>query len=693
MRFTAGDDLQLVQGGAEFLADLDLGALEVAFVRSPFASARIGAVDLRTASGVSAAGLDLPPITVSGPGLRAGGWPPLARGRVRFVGEAVAAVWAASRYEAEDLAEAVSVDYAEKAEPVHEEAPDGVLFDLEGGSGDVDAARAAAPRLVRRTFGTGRQTPSPLETRGVAASFEAGRLTVWTSTQVPHLVQTLLASSLELPPDSIRVLVPRVGGGFGLKAHVFPEEVVVAALALRLGRPVRWIEDRRENLMASAHAHEEQVTLEAWVTDDGRVLAIEADVTADVGAYSIFPFSAGLEAITTAQTIFGPYSIEAYRFRARGVASNRCPAGAYRGVGMNAGVHATERLLDIIAVELGIDPLEIRRRNAVREFPHRSPAGRDLDSGDYLGLLGKLEAAAGYPDLRADQARAQGEGRLFGIGLCLFNEHSGTGRGEYRERGIGSIPGTDSARVKVGEDGTVEVHTSGAEAGQGHPETLRLLAARELGVAADSVVVVEGDTDSCPAGSGTFVSRGAVGGLTSATRALRLAAAEDLRPGLDVTVTEDPRQVFPSGAHLAVVEIDPLSLIVRVVRYVAVEDCGVVVNQGAVDGQVRGGIATGIGGALLEEIVYGTDEQIQTVTLLDYLLPLASDVPAVELHHLESPSPRTELGTKGVGEGGTIGAFGAVANAVADALKPLAIEPLSLPLSPNALHRLLAGGD
>lgn len=692
MRFREGDAVELVQGRAEFLADLRLDALEVAFVRSPHPFARICDIELGTADGVGAAELGLPPIRIEGPGLSASGWPPLATDRVRFVGEAVAAVWAANRYLAEDLADAVQVEYETvRDEPLHRAAPDGVLFRLSGGDGDLDAARAGAVRRFRRSFRTGRQTPLPLETRGVAAHLQSGRLTVWTSTQVPHLAQSLIAASLGMNPVDVRVVVPRVGGGFGLKAHVFPEELVVAALARRLGRAVRWVEDRRENLMASAHAHEETVTIDAAVTAQGRVVAVEAEVKADVGAYSIFPFAAGLEAITTAQTIFGPYDVGAYRFEARGIASNRCPAGAYRGVGMNAGVHATERLMDIIAAELQLDPLELRRRNAVTGFPHTTAAGRDLDSGDYRGLLDRLEATAGYAELRADQARARAEGRLQGIGVCLFNEHSGTGRTEYRRRGIGSIPGTDSARVRVVTEGVIEVHTSAAEAGQGHPETIRLLAARELGVAGAAVVVIEGDTGSCPPGSGTFVSRGAVGGLTSLTKALRQAAAEDLQPGLDITVSEDPAQVFPSGAHLAVVEIDSLTLVPRVVRYVAVEDCGVIINRAAVDGQVKGGIATGIGGALLEEIVYSPEDQIQTVTLLDYLVPLATDVPDVELDHLETPSPKTLLGSKGVGEGGTIGAFGAVANAVADALGPEGVETLDLPLSPSALHRALAG--
>lgn len=508
---------------------------------------------------------------------------------------------------------------------------------------------------------------------------------------MPHLARTLIARCLRLPEDAVRVITPEVGGGFGLKAHVFPEEVVVAALALRLRRPVRWVEDRRENLLASAHAHEEEVGIRLALDGEGRFLAADAKVVADVGAYSIFPFSAALEPMTTSVTLFGPYALRAYRYAARGVASSKCPAGAYRGVGMNAAAYATERMVDIAAAELGLDPLELRRRNVVTEFPSRSAAGRNLDSGDYRGLLDRLETGAGYAALRRRQAAARAEGRLVGIGIGLFNEHSGTGSTEYRARGVTAIPGTDSARVRVGETGRIEIFTSGAEAGQGHPETYRLLASRELGVEPALVDVVEGDTDSCPAGSGTFVSRGAVGGLTSLVEALREVAEKDLAPGLDVTHTVDPSQVYPSGAHLALVEVDAVGCVPRVLAYHAVEDCGTVVNHDAVEGQVRGGIAMGLGGVLLEEFAYSADGQPLSSTLLDYLVPLASDVPAeMTLEHIESPSPRTALGSKGVGEGGTIGAFAAVANAVADAVAPLGATLTDLPYSPDAIFTAIA---
>jgi carbon-monoxide dehydrogenase large subunit len=684
-----------VLGGARYLADLELpGALEAAFVRSPLPHASFEPVAL-PANVFDAAALGLGAITVEGPGLVATRWPPLAEGRVRYVGEAVAVALGADRHHAEDLAESIFLEYRPlDGEPLHAEAPDGVIFHARHEGGEVDAEFAAAAQVVERTFRTVRQTPLPLENRGVAAAPAGGRLTIWTSTQVPHLARTLIARCLGLPEDGVRVITPEVGGGFGLKAHVFPEEIVVAGLAHRLGRPVRWVEDRRENLLASAHAHQEEVRLRLALDGGGRFLALDAEVVADVGAYSIFPFGAALEPMTTSQTLFGPYALRAFRYQARAIASSKCPAGAYRGVGMNAGAYATERLVDVVAAQLGVDPFELRRRNAVTEFPSRTAAGRNLDSGDYLGLLQRLAEGAGYAQLRHRQAAARAEGRLVGIGIGLFNEHSGTGSTEYRRRGVTAIPGNDAARVRVTAAGRVEIYGSGAEAGQGHPETFRLLAERELGVDAALVDVVEGDTDSCPPGSGTFVSRGAVGGLTSLVEALREVAEGDLAPGLDVTRTVDPVQVYPSGAHLALVEVDSLSCIPRVVAYHAVEDCGTIVNHAAVEDQVRGGIAMGLGGVLLEEFAYSEDGQPLSSTLLDYLVPLASDMPAaIGLEHIESPSPHTALGSKGVGEGGTIGAFAAVANAVADAVAPLGVTLTDLPYSPDALFRAIAAAE
>jgi carbon-monoxide dehydrogenase large subunit len=340
-----------------------------------------------------------------------------------------------------------------------------------------------------------------------------------------------------------------------------------------------------------------------------------------------------------------------------------------------------------------IDPLELRRRNAHGRLPVTTPSGRQLDSGDYQALLDRLEETAGYEDLRRQQVDRRREGRLFGIGLALFNEHSGTGAREYRDRGVAEVPGVDACRVRVTEEGRIEVYSSSVEIGQGHLETCRRVAVQELGVPASRVDVIAGDSDACPPGTGAFVSRGTVGVLDALVRAVREAAERDLEPGTDVSVTVDPEQVFPAGAHLAVVEVDPVSYVPRVVRYVAVEDCGTLVDPESVAGQVRGGVAMGIGKVLLEEAVYGPDGQMQTATLLDYLVPVAPDVPAIEMEHLQSPSPKTLLGSKGVGEAGTIGAFGAVANAVADAVAPLGADLARLPYSPARIFEAVTAAQ
>jgi carbon-monoxide dehydrogenase large subunit len=667
------------------LADLqtETDTLDVAFVRSPFAHAAIRSIE---GAGATGRDLGLQPLSVDGEGLRPKPWHPLPVDRARYPGEPLAAVWAADRHQAEDRAEAVTLDL----EPLPREPPE-ILFERIYEAGQKDAW-SRSNDVLEATWHAARQSALPLETRGVVARWDANasRIELWTSSQVPHLVRTGVAAALGMAEEAIRVRVPDVGGGFGLKAHVFAEEIVLAALARRLGRTMRWVEDRTENLMGGAHAHDTEIELRVAIDRDGRVLAVEADVTADVGAYSIYPLSASLEPMTAAGTLFGPYAIEAIRYRARALSSHRCPVGAYRGVGMNAAVYATERMLDEIAAHLDQDPLEIRRRNLVEDLPRATLTGRRLDSGDYAALLDRLEETSGYPELRRRQSAARAQGRLFGVGIGLFNEHSGTGSADYRSRGITSIPGTDAARVQVLEGGRLIIHTSAADAGQGHAETYRGLAARELGVPPEHVEVVEGDTDLCPHGSGTFASRGAVGVVESVVAALRAVAERDLAPGTDVTITTEPEQVYPSGAHLAVVEVDPVTLVPAVTRYVAVEDCGVVLEPQLVEGQVRGGVAMGIGNVLLEEHVYSEDGQPLTTTMLDYLVPLAVDVPPVEIHHLEKPSPSTVLGSKGVGEAGTIGAHGAVANAVADAVRPLGARLRRLPYSPARIHEALA---
>ncbi len=683
--------LRVVSGRARYLADSTPdGCLDVAFVRSPHPHAAIDSVELGSAQAASGAELGLQPLQLEAGGMVTQQWHPLPTERVRYVGEPVAMAWGSDRYEAEDRAEAVALDYLPlpAAAPVHEVAPDNVLYSRSFDSGGVDEAFARADLVLERTFKAARQSALPMEGRGVVADHDVttGVTTLWTSTQIPHLVRRGVAEALEVDEASVRVLVPRVGGGFGLKATLYAEEIALAALARRLGRPVRWIEDRTENLLAGTHAHDTRVSVRVAVDSDGRVQAIDADVESDVGAYSVWPGTATVEPGSAAASLFGPYAFEALRFRVRAVASNKSPVGPCRGIGQNAAVFATERTMDTIATELGIDPLEVRRRNAVRRLPWRSPAGRHLDSGDYPSLLRRLEDESGYDELRRLQAQARAEGRMLGIGIALFNEVSASGSADYRGRGVTSIPGTDAARVVVTDEGRVEIYTSAADAGQDHAEMYRAIAQQELGVDPGRVDVIEGDTALCPEGSGTFISRGAVGVATSVVEALCKAAEQGLAPGVDVTHVHDPSQVYPSGAHLAVVEIDPISLVPRVVRYVVVEDCGRVLDHAIVEGQVRGGVAMGIGEVLLEEHAYSETGHLLTSSLRTYLPPLASDVPAIEVHHTETPSPATSLGSKGVGEAGTIGAFGAVANAVVDALGPLGSGLTELPFTPQRLY-------
>ena len=687
-RLTPDTAARLVSGRGEFVADLALeDCLEVCFVRSNVPHARVDRIDLRTPHAVTGQDLGLRAITLEAGGMVPVAWQPMALDRVRYMGEPLALVWAEDRYTAEDLAESVIIDYAPfpAGTDLHEEAPEGMLLSRTLDSGEVDEAFAEAECVIKRTFRPARQSAVPLEARGVVAKHDptTGVTTVWTSTQLPHLVRAGIAHALGVDEASVRVMVPHVGGGFGLKANLYAEEIALAALARRLAFPVRWIEDRTENLLAGTHAHDTQITLRVAADRSGRLLAVDARVRADVGAYSVWPATAMPEAAVAAMSLFAPYSFPRFRVQIEAVATNKTPVGPCRGIGQNAAVFATERAMDLIATELGIDPLEIRRRNVVRDLFWTSPAGRRLDSGDYDALLALLEPE--YLQLRAEQAEARASGRLFGVGVGVFNEISASGSEDYRRRGVTSLPGTDAARAVVTPDGRIEIYTSAADAGQGHADTYRVLAATELGISPDRIDVIEGDSELCPEGSGTFISRGAVGVAACVLEALREVAKRDLEPGTDVTHVHDPSQVYPSGAHLAAVEIDPDSLVSRVVRYLAVEDCGRILHPEVVDGQIRGGVAMGIGEVLHEAHRYSPDGRLETTTLRDYLVPLTTTIPHIEIRHRESPTTATPLGSKGVGEAGTIGAFGAVSNAVADALAPLGIALTQLPYGPEQI--------
>jgi len=728
--------------------------LHAAFVRSPHAHAVVRRIDAarageRELDGVVAVlGPDdlgaaaLSP-RLSGGGFTSTAWPALAR-EPRFCGEAVAVVAATSAYAAADAVERVEVDYDVKPACVTLEQAwrdDAVLFRRTHRRGDVEAAFAGAAVVLSEAFTHGRLTASPLEPRGTVAAWDGETLTVWASSQTPRIMRTALATSLRLDESRVRVIAPDVGGGFGLKMHVFPEDVAVATLARRLGRPVKWIETRRENLMAASQAREQRVEVDLAADTSGRVQALRARVVSDAGAYHIYPITGILEALGTANILPGPYLTPTYAFEAIALATHKPPLGAYRGVGMTMGAFVMERLLDLLAARVGLDPAEIRRRNLIpREaYPHVSPSGMRYDSGDFPKALEQALAAADYDGLRRGQAAARARGRLVGIGLACYTEYTGMGSDVFRGRGMDDVPGIEAASVRVDPDGSVRCTTSFPSQGQGHATTIAQVIADRLGVPLDRVRVEPTDTRSAPLGSGTFGSRGAVsigGTVVAATERLRPkiqtlaahlleASAADvvlddghahvrgfpqravtltdiaraayappaglppgIEPGLEATVSFDPPGPTFSGAvHVALVEVDPDTGRVTIPRYVVVEDCGPVVNPTIVEGQIHGAVVQGIGEALLERIVHDAAGQPVTGTLMDYALPTAGDAPSFEIGHLETPSPVMPGGIKGMGEGGTIGAPAAIANAVADAVAPLGVAITALPIVAERLAR------
>jgi aerobic carbon-monoxide dehydrogenase large subunit len=744
------EDRPLLTGRARFVDDVRLpGTLHAAFLRSPLAHGLLRSMDAaeaRDLPGVAAVltGVDLPldmtpPITT--PGARSPARPLLARERVRFAGEPVAVAIAESRYLAEDALEAVLADYdplpavtaldaATGPDALAIHPPGNVLYESELEAGAVDEAFAAAAVVVEATLRNPRVAAVPMEPRGVLAAPEGDGLAVWSSTQAPHQLRTFLAQVLAVDAASIRVVCPDVGGGFGQKAHCYPEEAVVAAAALRLGRPVRWTEDRSENLIASSHARDQVVRARAAADGEGRLLAIDADVSCDTGAYGVFPHGHVLEALGTPAMIPGPYRVPAYRARSRSVATNKCPEGAYRGVGLPVSTLVHEQLLDRIARRLGLDRAEVRLRNFVGpdDFPHTTLTHQRYDSGDYGRALRLALDAIGWEGFEAERERARNEGRAIGIGVGCYVEYTGMGSAVFQGRGMVGIAGHDGAFVRLDEDGGATVWTSLPAMGQGLATTFAQLAAMELGLAVDAVRVANPDTSvGGLTGTGTFASRSAISGggaIAGACDILRSrllgdagelleAAPEDLllrdgavhvvgAPGRGVSVGDvvsgsagdryaagfsyDPPAVtYPYATHACAVEVDRDTGGVRLLRYAIAEDCGRVVNPAIVEGQVHGATAQGIGGALLEHVVYDPDGQPLTTSLLDYLLPGAGDLPRLDVRHLEIPAPGTANGAKGVGEGGCLGPPAAIAGAVADAL---GVEVTELPLTPERVQGL-----
>jgi carbon-monoxide dehydrogenase large subunit len=751
------EDPRLLAGKGAFLEDLQLpGMLHAAFVRSAYAHAEIRDVptDVARVPGVvgvfTADDFELrpTPTVIPHPAYRPCSQPPLAMGKVRFVGEPIAVVVAETRYQAEDGAAALAAELdlepldvvssaeaalAADAPVLHEQLGDNLAAEFEVSVGDVEAAFARAAHVVRGRFTVQRYTGMPIETRGVMATIEPinGRYLVWSSTQWPHTVRTALAESLDVPEHTIRVIAPDLGGGFGVKQDIYPEETIIPLVAARLGRPVRWIETRREHFVGTAHSREQDHEVELALDADGVVTGLRALVTADLGAYT-----RGLGVLCpsiTAASLLGPYRIKHYRAIVRCALTNKAPAGAYRGAGSPEAVFLLERTMDKAARELGLDPSEIRRRSFIRpdEFPWQTGLGSaqvpiTYDSGRYEAGLDRALALADYAGWRAKQAAARAEGRYLGIGLASYIL-------------LGGLGPYESAEVRVDPSGEVVVVTGAHAHGQGTDTALAQVVADELATVPERVAVLHGDTDQIPFGVGTYASRNAVvagSAVAVAARQVRakakalaahllevteddlelldgafrvrgapertltlgaLAAAaaphrplpEGMEPDLSARhYFQAPLPTFASGTQVAVVEVDRATGAVAILDYVSVSDAGPRINPTVVDGQIQGGIAQGLGGALMEEISY--DEGAQPLgSFLDYAIPRATDVPDVRQDHLETPSPLNPLGVKGLGEGGTLAPPAVVAAAVEDALAPVGVEVTRTPLTASAVWRLI----
>ena len=752
------EDPALVTGRGCFTADLPAERW-VRFVRSPLASGRLRRI--AAPDGVMLVrGTDLAALRPIMPMLdkfkyAAVAQPVLAREVVRFVGEPVAAVVAGSREAAEDAADAVVVEIEETAPLVdaaaalapgaaalHAEAPTNVIVEGRVETAGFAAAVAAAARRITATVRSSRQNASPMEPRAAHAAYErtTGRITLSCATQMPHLMRTAIADVVGIPEARLRVVAPDVGGGFGQKMSLGPEFVIVTWLADRLRASVAWAEDRRENLIACFHARDIAIAVEGAFDAEGRLLAVSADVVSNVGAYSCYPTTCGVEPLMAMAELPGPYDVREYACRARGVATNTCPMAPYRGVARPVITMAMERLMDKAAAAFAVDPVEIRRRNLIRRFPYVSATGLTLDQASHVETLELAAAAADLPAFPRLRAAERAKGRHLGIGIATFAERTGYGSAAFAARGMSVTPGFETVDLVIDPSGFLEARIGASPHGQGLQTTLTQILADELGLVPGRIRVVHGDTDRTPYGFGTFASRSLViaGGATllaARTMAGRLrgvaaqlfeAAPDDIvladgvarvrgtdreagvaelarlawhqaqrfgdgAAGLRSSATYDPPGTFSNACHVAMVALDVDTGKVTLERLLVAEDAGVLVNPMIAEGQIHGGAAQGVAGALLEEIVHDAGGNVLTASFADYLLPTARDLPEIEIHHLETvpDAAFTVTGAKGLGEGGTIGAPAAILNAVNDALAPFGAAIEELPATPQRIRAAL----
>ena len=765
------EDATLLTGRGQYIADIQLpGMLHAAFIRSPFAHAKITHIDVTAAAAVPGVelvwtGADVHEhttgitSTLEVEGFVGTTQPAIAYEVVRFVGEAVAVVVASSRRVAEDAIELIDVDYDElpvvanidEAENgtalANDTVPENVIHHNVRVAHAVDKTFAVAATVVEGTFQNNRVSASPIETRGCIGQYEwtSGLTTFWSATQMPGILRTMLALFLQIPEHTIEVITPQVGGGFGQKAHVHVEELVICLLTRELGVPVSWIEDRQENLLSGTHAKHQCNTMALALDADGKFLAIKNHSITDSGAYNCLPWTAAIESECGAPLITGTYKIPLAHADSLDFATNKCPIGAYRGVGYTAGQIARECLIDEAARKQDLSPFEIRRRNVVREedFPYTNATGMVIREGTFLETVDTLERMVGYDAFRARQIDARKNGKYLGLGVSVFNEVTGIGTRALQFLDL-PITTHDTSTVRVDPTGTVTVTTSLVSAGQGHATTLAQVAADALGVPVDKVVVRSGSTSNAQ-GLGTWASRGAVIGAGSIgraaevlrgkikqiaghmlevsaedivlendsvhvtgvpTRGMSMAEVagaiyfseathpEDFDPTLEATATFDPGDlVLANGGHAAIVEVDIETGIVRVEKFYAVEDCGQMINPMVVEGQIRGGIGQAIGSTLLEELVHDENAQLATTTFMDYLLPTAVDVPDIEIEHLKTPSDLVPGGIKGMGESAMISAPAAVIGAVNDALACRNVFIEQYPISPNRIFAALQAAN
>jgi len=766
------EDARLVTGQTNWTDNIQLpGLVHVAYLRSPMAHARIASVDVsaaRGAPGVIAAfsGADfaaeqgsLPcawPVT---PDIVIPAHPPMATDEVRYVGEIVACVVARDRYAAADALELINIDYeplppvldmeealAEGSPKVHEAGNKSFVWPF--AQGDIEAAFRDAPVVVERTYRQQRLIPCAMEPRATVAAMVGDEITLWTATQIPHVLRFLIAAVLGIPEQNIRVIAPDVGGGFGSKLQVTDEEFLAVLLTRKIGRPVKWTESRSEGNLAVHHGRDQLQRIKVAADADGRLRGLSVDLLADMGAY--------LMLVTPGVPLLGAfmfpsiYKMDAYSFRCTGIFTTKMPTDAYRGAGRPEATFAIERIVDELAAELDIEPLELRERNWIKheEFPYTTICGLTYDSGNYEAATAKARDLFGYDDLRAEQQRrrASGDPVQLGIGISTFTEMCGLAP----SRVLGSLAygagGWEQASIRMLPTGKVEVVTGSSAHGQGHETAWSQIVADQLGVPYEDIRVLHGDTQVSPKGMDTYGSRSlAVGGMALVSAcdkviekakaiasamleappeevefeagvfsarngsgasktiqeiALAAFAAHDLPDGVEPTIdadaTYDPDNFsFPHGTHLCATEVDTETGFVTIRSYVAVDDIGLVVNPLIVEGQVHGGIAQGIAQALYEEAVYDDDGNLVTSTLADYLVPSASDLPSYVTDRTESPAAN-RLGVKGVGEAGTIASTPAVVNSIVDALRPMGIRDITMPCTPERVWRAIQtarGGD